>query len=66
MVHYDIIMKGILVMTVAQMITELSKMPPDAKVYYEGGEYKDDWRLVHEIDLQKHGTLGKNSGVYIK
>lgn len=53
-------------MTVAELIAELSKMPLDAEVYYDGGEYRDNWRSVYKINQQQHGTLGKSRGVYIE
>ena len=34
-------------MTVLDLINQLKKFPPDAKVYREGGDYKDDWREIN-------------------
>jgi hypothetical protein len=53
-------------MTVSELIAELSKMPPDATVYREGGEYKDDWREVSQVDVEYFSSLGKTRGVYLE
>jgi hypothetical protein len=46
-------------MTVKELIEELKKFPPDTEVYYEGGDYADDWRKVHRLsDLNNWGTRG--------
>ena len=34
-------------MTVAQLIELLKKMPQDAVVFRDGGDYADDWRRIH-------------------
>lgn len=33
-------------MTIKELVERLQKFPPDMKVYYEGGDFKDDWREV--------------------
>jgi hypothetical protein len=46
-------------MTVSDLIEQLKKMPPDSKVYYEGGDYKDDWRNISKVTYgQKWADLG--------
>jgi hypothetical protein len=46
-------------MTVAQLIELLKKMPQDATVFYEGGDYADDWRRVSAVNnLNAWGTRG--------
>jgi len=46
-------------MTVEHLIKLLQTLPKDAKVYYEGGDYKDDWRLVTTASkLDSWGTKG--------
>jgi hypothetical protein len=52
-------------LTVADLIEELKKLPPDAKVYREGGEYKDDYREVVTAYFEKHLGWGLQ-GVIIK
>lgn len=37
-------------MTVAQLIDLLKRMPQDATVFREGGDYKDDWRNIHSVN----------------
>lgn len=50
-------------MTVEQLIEALKKFPPEAKVYYEGGDYKDDWR---EISAASHGQVWELKGVFLE
>lgn len=38
-------------MTVADLIDELQKLPPDQSVYYPSGEFKDDYLMVGKIKL---------------
>ena len=46
-------------MTVSQLIEQLKRMPQDAKVYRDGGEYADDWRPVHAVNnLRSWGYTG--------
>jgi hypothetical protein len=50
-------------MTVLDLINQLKKFPPDAKVYCEGGDYKDDWR---EIRTVSHGQVWEVKGVFLE
>lgn len=52
-------------MTVKDLIEELKKLPPDAKVYYEGGEYKDDYREIGKAFYEKNMGWGQ-SGVLVR
>ena len=46
-------------MTVKELIETLQKFPQDDVVYYEGGDYADDWRPVHKVsNLNSWGTRG--------
>jgi hypothetical protein len=46
-------------MTVAQLIELLKKMPQDAVVFRDGGDYADDWRRIHSVNnLNSWGTQG--------
>lgn len=51
-------------MTVSELIEKLKNMPSDAKVYYEGGDHKDDYREVYSVKNEKHLGWGK-SGVLV-
>jgi hypothetical protein len=53
-------------MTVAELIKELEKLPLDYEVFYEGGDYKDDWREVSKVEYSHRSTLGTSVGVYLK
>ena len=50
-------------MTVAQLIAALQKCPPDAKVYKESGDFKDDWR---EVQTAAVGQVWQLRGVFIE
>ena len=50
-------------MTVSDLINQLKKFPPDAKVYYEGGDHKDDWR---EVATAAHGHVWEKRGVFLE
>ena len=50
-------------MTVAQLIAALQRCPPDAKMYKEGGDYKDDWR---EVQTVSQGQVWGLHGVFIE
>lgn len=41
-------------MTVKELKELLDKMPADAKVFYEGGEYKYDYRSVYSVEYKEH------------
>ena len=46
-------------MTVKELIETLQKFPQNDIVYYEGGDYADDWRPVHKVsNLNSWGTRG--------
>lgn len=38
-------------MTVADLINELQKLPPDQPVYYPSGEFKDDYQMVGRVEV---------------
>jgi hypothetical protein len=50
-------------MTVEQLIAALQRLPKDAKVYKETGDFADDW---HEIKSAAHGTVWGLKGVFIE
>lgn len=46
-------------MTVEQLIKLLQTMPKNDTVYYEGGDYADDWRQISRVvSLNSWGTKG--------
>lgn len=46
-------------MTVEQLIKLLQTLPKDAKVYYEGGDYAEDWRPITRVsNLNSWGYSG--------
>ncbi len=46
-------------MKVKELIEELKKFPPDAEVYRDAGDFKDDWRRIYRLsDLNNWGTYG--------
>jgi len=47
-------------MTVKELKELLDKMPDDAKVFYEGGEYKYDYRSVYKVEYNEHTTLASS------
>jgi hypothetical protein len=50
-------------MTVAQLIESLQRLPQDAIVYKETGDYQDDWR---EIVSASHRQIWEICGVFIE
>ena len=52
-------------MTVEELINQLKQLPPSMEVYYEGGEYKDDWRPVYRVEIQKFSSLSSPAGVHL-
>ena len=40
-------------MTVKELKELLDKLPDDAKVFYEGGEYKHDYRSVYKVEYKE-------------
>jgi hypothetical protein len=53
-------------MTVKELIEQLSKLPQDYYVYYEAGDYKDDYQEVSQAEVSHYSTLGTRQGVYLK
>jgi hypothetical protein len=51
-------------MTVAQLILSLQKLPQDAKVYKESGDFADDWREVQLVSA--HGQVWQFKGVFLQ
>jgi hypothetical protein len=49
-------------MTVAQLILSLQRLPQDAKVYKESGDFADDWREVHSVSA---GQVWEIKGVFL-
>lgn len=45
-------------MTVADLIKQLSLIPPDAVVVRQGDEYKDDERFITLVQYRKDPQLG--------
>lgn len=52
-------------MKVRELIEQLRKLPQEADVLYEGGEYKDDYRDVCQVKYKDKLGWGK-SGVLLK
>lgn len=50
-------------MTVEHLIKILQQFPPDAKVYREGGDHKDNWR---EVATAAHGNVWELKGVFLE
>ena len=50
-------------MTVAQLILSLQKLPQDAKVYKESGDFADDWR---EVTAASAGQIWELKGVFLQ
>ena len=50
-------------MTVAQLIAALQRCPPEAKVYKESGDFKDDWQ---EVQTASAGQVWELRGVFIE
>lgn len=44
-------------MTVKELKELLDKLPDDARVFYEGGEYKYDYRSVYKLEYNEHASL---------
>lgn len=54
-------------MTVKELKELLDTMPDDAKVFYEGGEYKYDYRSVYKVEYNEHATLASSGhSVFIR
>ena len=54
-------------MTVGELKRLLDKLPEDAKVFYEGGEYKYDYRSVYKVEYNEHATLATSGhSVFIR
>ncbi len=53
-------------MTVKELIEHLQTLPPDYNVYYEAGDYKDNYEEVNNIEISHMNTLGTYKGVYLK
>lgn len=49
--------------TVEQLIKHLQKFPPGATVYRDGGDYKDDWRM---ITTAAYGQSWELKGVFLE
>jgi hypothetical protein len=52
--------------TVKELIEQLSLLPQDYIVSYDGGDYQDDFREVERVEVSHFSTLGTPRGVYIK
>lgn len=54
-------------MTVKELRELLEEMPDDARVFYEGGEYKYDYRSVYKVEYNEHATLATSGhSVFIR
>jgi hypothetical protein len=53
-------------MTVAELISELQKLPQDYLVFRDAGDYKDDWQEVVKVEVSHCSTLGTPVGVYLE
>jgi hypothetical protein len=52
-------------MTVSQLIDELKKLPQDAKVTREGGEYKNDVRPINSVKYIAQTSLAFSGNTVI-
>jgi len=53
--------------TVKELKELLDELPSDAKVFYEGGEYKYDYRSVYKVEYNEHATLASTGhSVFIR
>jgi hypothetical protein len=43
-------------MTVSELIKQLQTLPQDYQVYYEGGDFKDNWIEVSNVSVAKRAT----------
>jgi len=50
-------------MTVRELIEALQRLPQDARVYREGGDYQDDWR---EVQSASAGQVWEFKGVFLE
>lgn len=50
-------------MTVRELIAALQRLPQDAKVYKESGDFADDWR---EIQSASSGQIWQFKGVFLE
>ena len=50
-------------MLVKDLIAALQRLPQDAKVYREGGDYRDDWR---EVQSASAGQIWEFIGVFLE
>lgn len=48
-------------MTVAELIKQLQKLPQDALVMHQGGEHREDYRYIRNIDYEQRGHLGREA-----
>lgn len=54
-------------MTVKELKELLDKLPDDARVYREGGEYNGDYRGVSTVDYSRELRFGRsNNSVLIR
>lgn len=53
-------------MTVAELIAELQKLPPEYPVFRDNGDYRDDWHEVEKVEVSHRSTLGTPVGVYLE
>lgn len=53
-------------MTVAELIKELQQFPVDYEVFYEGGDYKEDWREINKVSVSHKSILGTPVGIYLE
>ena len=54
-------------MTVKELKELLDKMPEDARVFYEGGEYKYDYRSVYKVEYNERATMATSGhSVFIR
>ena len=44
------------IMTVSELIKQLQTLPQDYQVYYEGGDFKDNWIEVSNVSFAKRAT----------
>lgn len=52
-------------MTVKELIATLSRLPQNAQVLREDGDYKDSTSNLREIDYQEKATWGRSANTVV-
>lgn len=52
-------------MVIRELIAALSRLPQDAQVLREDGDYKDSTSNLREVDYQKEATWGRPANTVV-